>query len=441
MQADRPFLIRVCLYAIFISILAYIQYYTARHESTQLILAYSVIFLMYVFLLKCDIINWKEIFIVAIIARLSLFFELPNLSDDFYRFIWDGQLLVEGINPFKHIPEFYMSSNLQVNGLTAELYELLNSKSYFTIYPPISQFIFWLSVKLNPTESFLTSVNIMRGIILLSEIGSLLIIKRLLTIHNLSDQKLLIYALNPLVILELTGNLHFEAIMVFFLLLAVYLFYNEKTKLSAIAIGASIATKLIPLMLLPIFIKRHKKYFIFYLTVSLSLILFFLPLLNEEFIQGISRSLSLFFRSFEFNGSLFFLLREIGFFIKGYDMVSSVGPVMSLVALLIILGISFLKVNHKTQLESVFILIMFTQLLFATTVHPWYIIPMIAFSAMTKFNFPIIWSYFIFLTYSGYTSTGFNHPLGIILLEYTIIISIALVEIHNYLKNQKLQHV
>lgn len=441
MQADRPFLIRVCLYAFFISILAYIQYYIARHESTQLILAYTALFLLYGFFIKCDIINWKEIIIVAIIARLSLFFGIPNLSDDFYRFIWDGQLLAEGINPFKHMPEFYMSSNLKVNGLTAELFELLNSKFYFTIYPPISQFVFWLSVKLNPTESFLTSVNIMRGTILLSEIGSIIIIKRLLTIHNLSTQRLLIYALNPLVILELTGNLHFEAIMVFFLLLSVYLFYNEKTKLSAIAIGASIATKLIPLMLLPIFFKKHEKYIKFYLIIALSLFLFFLPLLNEEFIHGISGSLSLFFRSFEFNGSLFFLLREIGFFIKGYDMVNTIGPVMSLIALLIILGISFLKVNNKTQLESIFILIMFIQLLFATTVHPWYIVPMIAFSCMTKFNFPILWSYLIFLTYTGYTPTGFNHPLGIIILEYTIIISCALVEIRNYLKNEKLQHV
>lgn len=424
--------LRLLLYAIFIATLIYIQYFTERFQSTHLLLSYVALFLIYIYFLKTGISNQKEIITITILTRVVLLLSFPNLSDDFYRFIWDGRLLATGNNPFTNTPEYYMSTDVKINGLTSELYQLLNSKNYFTIYPPISQFIFWLSVKLNTANDIFTSVFIMHFIILLFEIGNLFLLKKLLSIQKIPQQNIIIYALNPLVIIELVGNLHFEGVMIFFLLLSIYLFYNKTIHTSAIAIAASIATKLIPLMLLPVFIRRHKGFIAYYMIIGISLILFFVPMLDTNFIYGFSESLSLFFKSFEFNGGLFFLLREIGFYIKGYDIVQSLGPLMSITALIIILGISFFMVNKNSKLEYIFIIIFFVQLLFATTVHPWYIIPMVALSCMTKFKFPVIWSFFIFLTYAGYSSSGFEHPFFIIALEYITIIPLAIYEIYQY---------
>ncbi|MDP4680143.1 MAG: hypothetical protein NWS46_07215, partial [Cyclobacteriaceae bacterium] len=129
---------------------------------------------------------------------------------------------------------------------------------------------------------------------------------------------------------------------------------------------------------------------------------------------------------------LFFLFREIGFYRRGFDMIAKIGPWMSLSALFIILAYAILIVKKTTYLPTILLTILFIQLSLATTVHPWYIIPLIAFAALSKFKFPILWSFFIFLTYSGYSAHGFDHPFLLIGIEYLIVIPMAIYEIVNF---------
>ena len=278
------------------------------------------------------------------------------------------------------------------------------------------------------------SVLVMRAIILSFEIGCMVLISRLLKSTNVMSSHALIYALNPLVILELTGNLHFEGIMLFFLLGFVYFFQKGKTISPSISMAFGIATKLIPLMFLPLLIKKISlaKTILAYLLIGTTTLLLFLPFLEVQFISGMSGSLDLFFRKFEFNGGLMFLFREIGFYFKGYDIIGTLGPLMSIAAMVFILIYSFFIFGKKTYLPTAFIVISFIQLSLATTVHPWYIIPLLAFSALTKFKFPIVWSLLIFLTYLGYGIEGYEHPFFIIALEYTVVIPLALFEIMKY---------
>ncbi|MFY0624680.1 MAG: hypothetical protein JXR07_00175 [Reichenbachiella sp.] len=368
----------------------------------------------------------KEAIGFGILIRLSLFFSLPNLSDDFYRFIWDGNLIQNGIHPFSVTPDQLMSLNLQV-GQNQVIYDSLNSQRYFTIYPPISQFIFWISTF---SSQVLTNVNILRIIILFFEIGTFILLKFFFN-PSKKGSVLAIYALNPLVILELTGNLHFEGIMLFFLLLSIVAIQKQKWIITSISLASGIGVKLIPLMFLPVLVRKigQKHSLLVYALCSVILIIIALPLLNVQLINGMSDSLYLFFNKFEFNAGFFFLLKEMGLAIFGFDIIHIVGPLLPLLALIIILSISFFKVNSDTDLTKVFSLILLIQLFLSTIVHPWYIIPLIALAVSTGYRFPIVWSFLIFFTYIGYELTGYKDPLIVIWIEYLAVGYLATREI------------
>ena len=234
--------------------LIYIAYFLQRTDTLPLLLTYGFLFLLCLFSYflgkKVPVLYWIGL---AIFLRLLLIQSIPNLSDDFYRFIWDGRLWLGGEHPFTHLPSWYMESGIPLlPGISHELYQKLNSPNYYTIYPPLNQAIFALAAYLSP-HSILGSVIVMRIPLLLAEAGSLFLLLKLLKPAHKSCHLLILYALNPLVILELTGNLHFEALMNFFLLLALYLYrqyrHTMQKKLlaeTALAFAASIAGKLLP---------------------------------------------------------------------------------------------------------------------------------------------------------------------------------------------------
>jgi hypothetical protein len=74
--------------------------------------------------------------ILAIVGRLSGFFTDPLLSDDYYRYIWDGMVMHMGINPMAFTPS-YLMSHPDLGIADPHLYTLLNSKDYHAVYPPV----------------------------------------------------------------------------------------------------------------------------------------------------------------------------------------------------------------------------------------------------------------------------------------------------------------
>src|SRR5690606_9581327 len=115
----------------------------------------------------------------AVLLRVSLLFAIPALSDDAYRFLWDGHLVAHGYHPFAHVPAYYIDHDIELGTLRDDLFQNLNSPGYFTIYPPIPQFTFWLAAIISP-HSIVGGVVVMRLFILAAEIGNLYLIHALL---------------------------------------------------------------------------------------------------------------------------------------------------------------------------------------------------------------------------------------------------------------------
>ncbi|GAB3811042.1 hypothetical protein GCM10028895_00830 [Pontibacter rugosus] len=335
------------LSAIVYGILAYAS---PRTDFTQLLALYATAFAAYLYVSQQRFNIWQGI-AVAMLFRLLFLFATPFLSDDYFRFVWDGYLLKAGLNPYLHLPDYYINSAAPaIQGISQSLYQQLNSPGYYSVYPPVAQAVFWLSVQLSP-NSIVGSIVVIRLVLLLAEFGSILLLLRLLRKMALPEKHVLLYALNPLVILELTGNLHFEALLIFFLLLALFQLFHQRYLLSGVAFGLAIGTKLLPLMFLPfLWRKLGLRQFILYATVALgTAVALYLPLISMEIIQNIFQSINLYFRKFEFNASVYYVLRWLGFRLVGYNAIAVLGPLLSIVT---VTAICLLAATKKSNLSG-----------------------------------------------------------------------------------------
>jgi len=419
----------------------YFAFFLDRTQPVPLMSVYFGLFLVFILQLSLSRQNhwFTFLFYSAIIFRAIFLFSEPLLSDDVYRFLWDGRLSAHGINPFAYTPaELMYDIQPFTVPVSNELFQLVNSPDYHTIYPPICQAIFLLAGIVFP-KSIFSGIVLIRLFIFAAEIRSLVLIKRLLKLENKPSNLLFLYALNPLIIIELTGNLHFEALMLMFILEAVWRFKNESYHKSAIFFGLSVSTKLLPLIFMPLFLRRLKikPLTLFYAIVGAVTVIFLIPLLSTAFVDGFSESFSLYFQKFEFNASVYYIARFIGFQIKGWNTIAFNGKLMAVLTFISIFAYSLLRGRKDSDLFINLLWVWFLYLVFALTVHPWYVTPLILFCLFTPYRFPILWSFLAFVTYTGYTADGYEEPLGLIAIEYLAVYAMALFEVIYYWKKSK----
>jgi len=221
----------------FVSIVLYVQiaFFTQRTDTFLLLSCFSVLFIIHLFLTK-SILSFNFLIGFGILFRFIFLFSIPNLSDDFYRFFWDGVLINNHINPFLYLPrDVIENQSIIIPALDITLFESLNSPDYFTVYPPVCQFVFWISATLG-NGNLRIAIFIMKIFMFLAEIGSILIILKLLKIYGLRREYIYFYIFNPLIIIELVGNIHFEVFLIFFVLLSIYYLQKNNFLLSSIII-------------------------------------------------------------------------------------------------------------------------------------------------------------------------------------------------------------
>ena len=380
---------------------------------------------------------------IGITFRLLFIAILPNLSQDFYRFIWDGRLISQGISPYLFTPESYIESASNSFGIiinqAQELYNGMGSLngSHYSNYPPINQLCFSIA-SFFTEKSILGSVVVLRVIIILADLGILLIGKKLLLKLHLNPNQIFWYFLNPFIIIELTGNLHFEGVMLFFLIASLYLLDQKKWLGAAFLLGISISVKLIPFLLLPLYYKwfinnLNKGYFKlagFYFIVLGTVTLTFIPFLSSQFINNFSETIFLWFQNFEFNASIYYIIRWLGFKIVGWNMIAIIGKILSLIIVIFILIFTFFRKNKSIQqLITTLLFGISAYYILSTTIHPWYIASPLLLSVFTKYKFPIVLSFLVVLSYAAYSNDKFSENLLLVTLEYFIMFSFFIWEL------------
>ena len=200
---------------------------------------------------------------------------------------------------------------------------------------------------------------------------------------------------------------------------------------SSLLFSISVASKLITLMLIPSIIKRNKKNNLkFYISFILFFIVLWIPFLEKNLYLNYISTLMLWFNKFEFNASIYYLIREIGFHIKGYNIIQEYSIVSILILISVIIYFSFFKENKSIKdilTSQLFILSLY--FFISTTVHPWYLISLVTICLFTPYFYPILWSGLIFLSYTSYGSEGFEEKPLMIIIEYLLVFSFFIFEI------------
>jgi Gpi18-like mannosyltransferase len=310
--------------------------------------------------------------------------------------------------------------------------------SHYTNYPPINQLSFVMAAIFAKT-SILWSVVVMRLQIILADIGIIYIGKKILERLNIPLHHIFLYALNPFIIIELTGNLHFEAVMLFFLVWSLYLLLQKKWIWSAFIFGLSVSVKLIPLLFIPLFYQWFTKdekrkgilnFFSFGAIIIGINMLLFLPFLSSNLLDNYLSSVGLWFQNFEFNASVYYIAREIGYLFRGWNEIAIIGKILPIITVVFIVVITFFRKNNSPQQLFTAMLLGLTFYYFmATTVHPWYIASLVLLSVFTKYKYPIVWSIVIILSYQAYANNPWQENLWLITLEYLMVYGFLFWEI------------
>ena len=414
-------------------------YHLERTDFIKLLTLFVALFFFCFKLIQFQKLNFKFLLGLGVIFRFVFLFTEPNLSQDFYRFIWDGHLVANTINPYLHTPNELIKNMATIIPNANQLYEGMGSLSakHYSNYPPLNQLIFGLAALIGG-KSIFGSLVVMRLTIILADLGIFYFGRKLLKNLNKSPQLIFWYFLNPLVIIELTGNLHFEGVMLFFFISSMFLLSREKWKWAAVILACSISIKLVPLLFLPLFLRYlgWKKSIVFYVIIGITSLLLFLPFYTPEFIDNYTKTLSLWFSNFEFNASIYNVVKRIAvqFDAKPWELIKVYGKTTPILTILMVMFFTFLP--KRKDLNRVLASMMWVLTIYyfiSTTVHPWYCIFLVLLAIFTCYRYAILWSAAIVLSYFAYSQTDFKENLWLLTLEYCSVYGFLFYELiaHN----------
>lgn len=402
-------------------------YSLEREDTVRLFTLYGALFFLCFKIIQLEKFNFRFLLGAGIFFRLILLFSLPVLSNDFYRFLWDGYLVEGGLNPYLYKPSDILDKIPISPEYARQLYDGMGSLSqkHFSNYPPLNQLIFSLAVMLGG-KSLAGGVLAMRVLIILADVAIVFLGRVLLKRMNRSPHAIFWYFLNPLVVIELCGNLHFEGVMLAFFLAALIFLQQGKWITASPFYAASISLKLVPLLSLPLLIPYlgwRRGIGMGLLTTLLSAATF-LPFTAGAVGGNYLETLSLWFSNFEFNAGLYNLVKLIAVSAgaKPWILIGTYGKI---VLVLMITFISILTIWRRQVTFGRYVgtlLLTYTVFyLIGATVHPWYVILPLLLGLFTDYRYPVAWSLLVILSYSAYANPGFEEELWILAIEYFLI--------------------
>jgi alpha-1,6-mannosyltransferase len=183
------------------------------------------------------------IFAFGIAFRVVLVFSQPALSSDMYRYVWDGRVQANGINPYLYPPSAPEVGHLRDQAI----WPLINRKDAVTVYPAGAELAYAAIWRIWPDnlhwfQTVMAAGDLLAGVFLLV----------LLRVLGYNPLTVLIYLWSPLVIIETAQSAHVDGLVLPLLVGAWLSRLKGRDGLIGLLLGLATAIKLYPILLLPI---------------------------------------------------------------------------------------------------------------------------------------------------------------------------------------------
>ncbi|MBI5116022.1 DUF2029 domain-containing protein [Candidatus Poribacteria bacterium] len=331
---------------------------------------------------------------VGLIVRAALLNSTPALEDDYYRYLWDGAVTANGINPYAYAPDQAMEDtpsskvphvlrNLAVESGT--VIQRVNHPNLRTIYPPVAQIAFASAYWLQPW-----SIVAWRLTLFLFDSATLVILIMILRTLGLPLCWVSVYYLNPVLLKEIFNSGHMDVVVLPFVLGAVFLAARRKYEWAAISLAAAMGVKVWPVVFLPIVLRPIlgdlRRLLLSLFFFALAGCAMFLPI----YIAGLNTESGFiaYGQQWEMNDALFMLFAWMSAFIlKVMGITALDGKLVAriVVALMLATWVAWLarkKIGESVELFERCLLVVAAIFLLSPVQFPWYYTWMVPFLAI-----------------------------------------------------------
>ncbi len=342
---------------------------------------------------------WWIVILFALSYRILLIQIPPYLANDYLRYLFDGKLLLAGLNPYDIVPIDFPA----LGGLDIPKPEVK------TIYPPLAEGLFAITSWLGGT------LTEWRGMNLTADLLCAGILLKILDQLQLPRRWLLAYLWSPLVLIEGVHSAHLEIWTLLWILLFIYAAQSHRLALASTALSAAILTKLVPVLLLPAWLltfpsyRQRLKHFLFIAILTMTGFLCFFP--GHPF-----GNLLTFFHHIEGYGVLFYGLNLWLTVEQAKWLLTSAGGAL-------VLYLLFIDRRYSQQPIIIVFELFLIVFLFSSMGFPWYLLVILPLAIATR---AIYLFCFMATTHLTYYSVQLEEPHTIWLISSAVLVVTAI---------------
>lgn len=194
------------------------------------------------------------VLVAGLALRLAALAGQPILSDDLYRYAWDGRVQVSGTDPYRYTPSSPRLADLREEwlwptdeGCAAIQREpgctRINRPAVHTIYPPVAQAWFTAVYSVAGIDARHKAWQVAG---LVGDMALLALLPLVLRAWKRDERWTALYALSPVAVVEVVNNAHVDGVAALFAVLALLAAARRRPGWAGAALAGAFLIKLYP---------------------------------------------------------------------------------------------------------------------------------------------------------------------------------------------------